>query len=550
MSQQSSQLDLSRLAVDRSQPKPARRQKNRSWLTRYVLPLAILAGFAGLFGWAARESYVPAHPITITPVVVSRAQTKQEGTPLFQAAGWVEPRPTPVLASSLAPGVIRELLVIEGQHVKKDQPVATLIDTDARIALAEAQARYEMQQGELQRADAALVAALANLEKPVALQAALADADALLAGTRRELDNLPFAIKAAQTRQALAAENVRRKEFAGDAVTGRVLREARAELATANNAVATIVAQRPTLESQLDSLRRKRTALADQLSLLTEQKHAVAEARAMLTIVRSRVEQSRLAVETSQLQLDRTTVRAPIDGCILSLHARPGQWLSGMGASSQQGSSAVVGLYDPQSLQVRVDVRLEDVPQVQIGQPAQIETAALREAIAGEVISVTTQADIQKNTLQVKVAVKNPPAVIKPEMLAKVTFLAPPSPVVDEEPGESPLRMFVPQRLVSTSEGGASEGASEGRAMVWVANLTTGLAERKSVEVGRGVTETGLVEVVRGLVPTDKLIVTGRESLREGTRIRVTGEDRSTPGGSRISTGAGARTAQVPETNS
>ena len=541
MSQQDSKLDLSQLAVDRSTPKMARLKKNRSWLTRYVLPLAILTGFVGLFGWAARESFLPAHPITITPVVVSRAEIKQEGTPLFQAAGWVEPRPTPVLASSLAPGVIRELLVIEGQHVDQGEPVATLIDTDAKIALADAQARLEMQKGELDRAEATLVAAQTNLERPVVLQAALADADALLAKTRRELDNLPYAIEAAKTRQSLAAENVRRKELAGDAITGRVLREARGELATANNAVETLVARRPTLESQLESLQRKRTALADQLTLLTEEKRGVAEAKAMLTIIRSRVEQSRLAVETAKLQLDRMTVRSPIDGCVLSLEARPGQWLSGMGASSQQGSSAVVGLYDPPSLQVRVDVRLEDVPQVQIGQPAQIETAALREAIAGEVISVTTQADIQKNTLQVKVAVQNPPAVIKPEMLAKVTFLAPPSPVVEEEPGESPLRMFVPQSLVNATEGSAS---------VWVANLTTGLAEQKSIEVGRGATEDGLVEVVNGLAPTDKLIVGGRESLSHGMRVRVTGEDRSAPGNWSPPSGSAARTAQVAETNS
>ena len=540
MSQQTSQIDLSRLSVDRSPPKPARLTRRRLWLTRYVVPLAILAGFVGLFGWAARESYLPAQPITITPVVISNAEIKREGTQLFQAAGWVEPRPTPVVASSLASGVIRELLVVEGQHVKQGEAVATLIDTDAKIAVAQAEARYGMQKGELQRAEAAFVAARTNLEKPVVLQATLADADAILAQTRRELDNLPFAIEGAKTRQALAAENVRRKVLAGDAITGRVLREARAELATANNAVETLVATRPTLESQLESLQRKRTALAEQLNLLTEEKRAVAEAEGTLTIIRSQIEQSRLAVETAKLQLQRMTVRAPIAGCVLSLEARPGQWLSGVGAARQQGSSAVVGLYDPKRLQVRVDVRLEDVPQVQIGQPAQIETAALPDAIDGEVISVTTQADIQKNTLQVKVAVNNAPAVIKPEMLAKVTFLAPPSPVVAEASSESPLRMFVPQTLVRSSEGEAS---------IWVANLTSGLAERKTIEVGRGATDGGLVEVVNGLVPTDKLIVGGREAVSVGTRIRVTGEDRLTLGGSGRSSRAASQTAQVAKTS-
>lgn len=540
MTDDNSQLDLSQLAVNRGEPKQATLKKSRSWLTRYVLPLGIFAGFLSLFGWATRESFLPARAITITPVVVSRAEIKQEGMPLFQAAGWVEPRPTPVLASSLAPGVISELLVVEGQHVNQGDPVAYLIDADARLELAEAKSRHALQQAEFQRAQAVLAAARTNLAQPVTLKAALADADALVAKTERELVNLPFVIEAAETRRELAAENVRKKELAGGAITGRILREARAELATATNAVKELVAREPTLKQQHASLERKRDALAEKLTLLTEETRALAEAEANLAIVRERVEQTKLAVESRELQLQRMTVRSPIDGCVLSLEARPGKWLSGVGSSHSQGSSAVVGLYDPKRLQVRVDVRLEDVPQVLIGQPAQIETAALAGPIAGEVISVTTQADIQKNTLQVKVAVADPPQVIKPEMLAKVTFLAPSSPVIEQSEGESPLRLFVPQPLVVAGDGGAS---------VWVVDLTQNIARQKSVEVGRGTTEHGLVEIVRGLVPTDKLIVAGRESLSDGARIRVTGEDQtmSPIGGNSFNS---ARTAQTVEASS
>lgn len=523
MAQEPSQLDLSQLAVDREQPSRKRLEFRRAWLTRYVLPAVILCGFAGLFGWAARDSFLPAQAVTITPVVVSRTEVKQEGTPLFQAAGWVEPRPTPVVASSLAPGVMEKLLVVEGDHVEEGQPVATLIDADAQLALAEAKSRHALQVAELRRAEATLAAAKTNLAQPVVLQATLADADARLAETQRELNNLPYAIEAARTKLELAQVNVNRKEQAGDAITGRVLREARAELATAKNAVQGLVAREPTLMHQLESLRRKRDAIAARLDLLTEEKRALAEATANLSVVEARVEQTRLAVEAAQLQLDRMTVRSPIDGCVLSLEARPGQWLSGLGATHSQGASAVVGLYDPKSLQVRVDVRLEDVPQVQIGQPTRIETAALATPIGGRVISVTTQADIQKNTLQVKVAVDDPPTVIKPEMLAKVTFLAPPSPVVESDDEIIPLRLFVPEALVDSTEGAAT---------VWIADLSAGVAKRQPIEIGRGLAEGGLVEVVSGLTPTAKLIVSGRESLAEGDRVRVTGEDRSLSGGS------------------
>src|SRR5690606_2242960 len=130
-SQLAEKLDLSQLAVDRAPNKPVDTAGPKCpWVTRYVLPIGILVSFASLFAWATRDTFLPATSVTLTPVVVSRSEIKQEGTPLFQAAGWIEPRPTPVIASSLAPGVIEELLVVEGQHVEKGEPVARLIATD------------------------------------------------------------------------------------------------------------------------------------------------------------------------------------------------------------------------------------------------------------------------------------------------------------------------------------------------------------------------------------------------------------------------------------
>jgi len=511
MSTTSSNIDLSQLAVDRGESRQASVRAKRAWFTKYVVPIGILAGFLGLFGWAARDSFLPTKPITITPVVVSRVELKQEGAPLFQAAGWVEPRPTPVMASSLAAGVIQEMLVIEGQLVEKGQPVATLIDIDAKLALAEAKARHALQEAEVHRAEAALQAARTNLAKPLRLRAALADADSLLTKNQLELRSLPFALEAAQTQQTLAAKNVRQKQLAGDAISGRLLREAKAELATATNAVNELAARESPLKAQHKSLQQKRDILAEQLELLTEETRALAEAEAALSVAQARAEQTRLAVEGAQLRLERMTVRSPLAGRVLSLESQPGQRLS----DSAQGSSAVVSLYDPASLQVRVDVRLEDVPQVLLGQPALIESAALPERIEGNVISVTTLADIQKNTLQIKVAIKNPPEVIKPEMLCKVTFLAPPSLAVGDDIGESPLRLFVPQSLVTTGDGGAS---------VWVADLTSSIALRKPVEVGREADAGELVEITSGLQPTDKLIVGGREALAEHARVRVTSD--------------------------
>src|SRR5262245_57211796 len=124
----STSVDLRQLAVQRepaSQAKPRRGQT--SYITRYVLPGAVLLGFVFLLVWALRATLLPSHPVTVVPVLASRAEGQMAGATLFQAAGWVEPRPTPSVVTALAEGVVEQLLVVEGQAVKAGEPVARLI---------------------------------------------------------------------------------------------------------------------------------------------------------------------------------------------------------------------------------------------------------------------------------------------------------------------------------------------------------------------------------------------------------------------------------------
>src|SRR5437667_8044645 len=133
-------VDLRQLAVRRDLPSSHEPGRRRHLVTRYLLPGLVLLGFLGVSGWAARESFLPSQPVTVVPVVTTRAEIQQGGTPLFQAAGWVEPRPTPVLVTALAEGVVEELLVVEGQEIRAGQPVARLVEADARLALQAAEA--------------------------------------------------------------------------------------------------------------------------------------------------------------------------------------------------------------------------------------------------------------------------------------------------------------------------------------------------------------------------------------------------------------------------
>ena len=165
--------------------------------------------------------------------------------------------------------------------------------------------------------------------------------------------------------------------------------------------------------------------MQQQLELLVEETRQLQEAKAKVASSAAIRDEAKLHLRQAELTLERTTVRAPMNGRILRLVASPGQRVMGLDANAGQSSSTVVEMYDPTRLQVRADVRLEDVPMVMPGAPVEIETASSGSVIQGRVLQTTSSANIQKNTLEVKVELIDPPPTVSPEMLVTATFLAP-----------------------------------------------------------------------------------------------------------------------------
>jgi RND family efflux transporter MFP subunit len=509
-------VDLRQLAVRRDEPLAPSLRRPRHVLGRYLLPSLVIAGFLAVVAWAARESLLPSKPVTVVPVLTARTEISQAGTPLFQTAGWVEPRPTPVIVTALAEGVIDKLLVVEGQEVKAGEPVALLIDADAKLAVQAAQADVRLRKAEVIGAKATFQAAKTNAEIPVHLEAALAEADAMLAQKETELSNLPFQRKTADRRFELARTvfgNIDKLFSSGASSMTRWL-EADNELKASTVLVEELKTRETTITREVKALTAKVAAVRKRLELKTEEIRQFADAEAQLEVAEARLEQAQSNLEIAQLRLERMVVRAPSAGRVLSLMARPGMRLMGLAPASLYDASTVVTLYDPAMLQVRADVRLEDVPRVQPGQAVKIETPAAPDGpVDGVVLFTTSLADIQKNTLQVKVAIMNPPATLRADMLVQVTFLANATPKVKATDAE-PLRLLIPRQLVETGEGGAR---------VWIADQAAGVARLRAIKLG--VMAGELVEVIGGLTPADRLISGGREGLSEGQRITVMGED-------------------------
>ena len=509
-------VDLKQLAIERDiapTTGPAKARVPNYWVSRYLVPGAILVGFLAVLGTQLADSVVGRHPVTVVPVVSKRIEGGVAGQPLFQSPGWIEPRPTAVSVPALAAGVIDQLLVVEGSDVAVGEPIARLVAVDAMLSVKQARTQLEIRNGELEEAIAGRDAAKIRLEQPVHLEADLAEAESELADAKTELGKLPQQIEKAKTQVAYAEQSLKVNRDAGSAVASIVVRRAEADLASEQATLSELLARQPNLKLSVSAQERKVAALKRQLSLLVEENRQFGEAEAKVRTATAKRDEAQVSLELRELDLERMVVRAPMSGKVLKLVSFPGDRVMGIDSTSEHRSSTVVQMYDPQQLQVRADVRLEDVPFVVPGQPVEIRTASSEQVIQGRVLMVTSSANIQKNTLEVKVALLEPPSTVTPEMLVTATFLTP------QSAGSSPEsfaanRMFAPESLVLDENGEQS---------IWVVD-TEGYARRRQIRLGSAGGD-GLVEVTKGLGITDKLIVRGLDGLGDAMRVAITGDD-------------------------
>lgn len=494
-----------------SRPPPRRR-----WITRWPLPLSLLAGFAALGLYTAGESLRPATPVRVVPVIVRQVgptspaagatqRPAPSGEVVAQASGWVEPAPYAVVVNALADGVVQEVRVLEGQAVQAGDALATLIPDDAMLARARAEAA-------VRQAEATVVAARARWDNPTDRRRAVAVAEAQVAESEAELAKLAFdvAIESARAEELAVQNRQVEANLRSSAATETEAATSRQRLLAQQATLASTQGRRDVLAAQLAVRRAELRAATEDARLRIDESHRLATAEAALA-------EARAALEEAALRVTRMTVRAPVDGVVLSRHVEPGAKLHLGGDDAR--SAAIVRLYDPSQLQVRVDVPLAAAAGVGVGMAAEVVVSVLPErAFAGRVVGVAHEADVTRNTLQVKVAIERPDPALRPEMLARVRLIdratgeadRPPRPVAS---AGGRTAVFAPRSLLHR------DGAGE---FAWVNDPAAAVARRRAVTRGSGEVD-GWVEIASGLVPGDRLIVDA-DGLADGASVRVTGD--------------------------
>ncbi len=470
-------------ARDEMRSAPAARKPDLQARLAAALPWALLIGFISLTAVVLGDRLIPARSVEVTTVVTRQASIDDSPPPtvtadapaadpyrgplLFQASGWVEPDPYPIMATALTSGVIDEVHVLEGETVTEDQVLVTLVAEDAALNLETAQQRLASLKAQ---------AMAHNLQ---------------VTGVEARIATLEKRVKAAKAREKLLADPARRLREIED----RVVREQ--DVVEAQLALEAQKAQVEALQAERDEL------LAEKARL-----------EAGCISFEAQVKEAKTAVARAQLALDRTKIKSPINGAVSRLMAQPGD--KKMLEMDDKESATVAILYDPKSLQARIDVPLAEAGKLEIGQPVLIRTNLLPDQeFKGTVTRIVGEADLQRNTLQAKVAIHNPDPRLRPEMLCRGEFLTPPEP--DSPSG--PHRASQPSRVEVFVPEAALTRHADSSAVVWTVNGEENRAEPREITLLPS-DFPGHWLVREGLKPGERLVLNPPANLSSGERLR------------------------------
>lgn len=512
---------------------PARHGGFKKRAAAALVPLTVLAAIAGVIIWSAWPLLRPTREVSVVQAVFDRSTESvtvgttrhaAKNTPTVQAPGWLEAEPFFVACSALADGIVGSIEVLEGDFVERGQIVAQLIADDAELRLRRASARLAQAESMLGVAQADHEAATHAWDQPVELERAVTTSRALLDEREAELAQLPFLIAAGRATLTRLDEETRRVRSSVERGAGNDIELIIAEQqAAAQRAeVEALGARRPILEARVAQLRSEVRAAERNLELRIEDRRRLDVSAADLAAAEAAALHAEAELEEAHLELERMTIRAPISGYVQRRLKVPGDKVIRMMDSIH--SAHIAHIYDPERMQVRVDVPLADASYISIGQPCEVIVEVLPDRVfRGEVLRTAHEADLQKNTLQFKVKVIDPDPVLRPEMLTRVRFLPPGTTVGTSPParGDEKTSVMVPAEAVERNLENTRLWLVTGR------RNNRGVLVSRAVRVVRG--EDGWLTVVGDVQPGD-LIAIGVDNPRDGEFVTI-GTSATTSGG-------------------
>jgi len=233
---------------------------------------------------------------------------------------------------------------------------------------------------------------------------------------------------------------------------------------------------------------------------------AVDAIKAKLDLSRASLDAAEARLGVAVQDLENYTIRAPFAGIAVSKDAQPGEMVSPVSAGGGFTRTGISTIVDMESLEIEVDVNESHIAKVHPGQPADAVLDAYPEwRIPATVRTVIPTADRQKATVKVRLTFNELDPRILPDMGVKVAFRE----VMDEEQASSPPAQSLVPRHAVKNDGG--------QPVVFV--IENEFVDRRTVSVGRS--KGTDIEIMAGVIPGERVVVSDLEGLSDGQKVRV-----------------------------
>jgi len=223
-------------------------------------------------------------------------------------------------------------------------------------------------------------------------------------------------------------------------------------------------------------------------------------------ISRTDLEDARNRWETAQARLegvianmDDRLIRAPFTGVLGFRNISEGTLVT---------PNTVITTLDDIST-IKLDFNIAEVYLAQLGQGQTIKASSVvyrGEEFEGVVTSVGSRVDPVTRSVRVRAEIDNPDGKLRPGMLLTVDLTM-----------EARDTVVIPEAAVVPSQG---------RQFVFVVDEES-IARRVEVQLGRR--RPGLVEIVSGVVPGQRVVTQGLSQVRPDARVRVLNQEGATP---------------------
>ncbi len=494
-------------------PQAKKKSKNHwlSWL--------FLFGLVGAIGYAVYYQVAVLPKQEAKQQMITQSVERQSMPITVLANGTVKPERS-INVSPKNSGILKRLLVKEGDTVKQGQVLAYMDDSNLQGQLTQARGQLAQAEANLQKAQAG------NRPQDIGqAQAQLEEAQANL--QKAQTGNRPQDIAQAQARLQSAQANLSKAEddfrrnqqlYNTGAISLQTVNQKRSDRdsaqAAVNEAQQALALQKA--GSRPEDIEQARSVVKQRQQALALLKAGTRTED--IEAARAQVMSARGSLQNIQAQINDTILRAPFDSIVTQKYADPGAFVtpttSGSSVSSAT-SSSILSLASTN--QVVANVAESNIAKIRLGQQVTIRADAHPgKTFTGRVSQVAAQATVEQNvtSFQVKATLSDPQRILRSGMNVEVDFQA----------GRLDNAMVVPTAAVVRRERGTGVFVVQGDSQPVFKRIET------------GATVNNFTEVKSGLQGTEKVMLSFPPGMRPQSRPRG-GILPSTGGGNRRSGG-------------